>query len=187
MLVQITSFYEICVHYNDDTKRLAGATEETPEYYRYLDEWYRFLIKLINMNENIDLTKILKNCPAGTKLYSTIFGDVKFSHIFKDSDCPIVLHTYKGGVTFVTKHGRLNIDYENEGECVLFPSKEQRDWSKFTAPWYKKEKFDPKTLQPFDKILVKRYDDIWVATLLSHYGGTITFTKEPVVGDNVEL
>ena len=30
------------------------------------------------MNENIDLTKILKNCPKGTKLYSTIFGEVKF-------------------------------------------------------------------------------------------------------------
>ena len=29
------------------------------------------------------------------------------------------------------------------------------------------------TLQPFDKILVKRFDDIWVATLLSHYEGTI--------------
>ena len=103
----------------------------------------------------MDLTKILKDCPAGTKLYSTIFGDVKFSHIFKDSDCPIVLHTYKGGVTFVTKHGRHNIDYENEGECVLFPSKEQRDWSKFTAPWYKKERFDPKTLKPFDRVLVR--------------------------------
>ena len=33
----------------------------------------------------------------------------------------------------------------NGAECVIFPSKDQRDWSKFTAPWYKKEKFDPKT------------------------------------------
>ena len=37
----------------------------------------------------------------------------------------------------------------------MFPSKEQRDWSKFTAPWYKKDRFDLKTLQPFDKVLVK--------------------------------
>lgn len=90
------------------------------------------------MNKNIDLTKILKDCPKGTKLYSTIYGDVKFSHISKDSCCPIILHTYKGGVTVVTKYGKHNIDYETEGECVLFPSKDQRDWSKFTAPWYKK-------------------------------------------------
>ena len=117
----------------------------------------------------MDLTKILKDCPAGTKLYSTIFGDVKFSHIFKDSDCPIVLHTYKGGVTFVTKHGRHNIDYENEGECVLFPSKEQRDWSKFTAPWYKKEKFDRKTLKPFDKVLVRdNINNPWVCDHFSY-------------------
>ena len=120
------------------------------------------------MNENIDLTKILKDCPAGTKLYSVIYGDVKFSHISKDSRCPIILHTYKGGVTVVTKHGRHNIDYETEGECVLFPSKEQRDWSKFTAPWYKKERFDPKTLNPFDKVLVRFDCGVWSATLFSH-------------------
>ena len=119
------------------------------------------------MNENIDLTKILKDCPAGTKLYSTIFGDVKFSHIFNDSDYPIVLHTYNGGVTFATKHGKHNIDYEKEGECVLFPSKEQRDWSKFTAPWYKKERFDPKTLKPFDKIIARVEGGIWFCELLS--------------------
>ena len=122
------------------------------------------------MNENIDLTKILKDCPAGTKLYSTIFGDVKFSHIFNDSDYPIVLHIYNGGVTVVTKHGRHNIDYETDGECVLFPSNEQRDWSKFTAPWYKKEKFDPKTLKPFDKVLVKisnEYFNTWYADFVA--------------------
>ena len=123
------------------------------------------------MNENIDLTQILKDCPAGTKLYSVIYGDVKFSHISKDSRCPIILHTYKGGVTVVTKHGRHNIDYETDGECVLFPSKEQRDWSKFTAPWYKKERFDPKTLKPFDKVLVKRAgkEDSWTCNIFSSY------------------
>ena len=129
------------------------------------------------------ITKILKDCPAGTKLYSTIFGDVKFSHIFKDGDCPIVLHTYKGGVTFVTKHGRHNIDYENEGECVLFPSKEQRDWSKFTAPWYKKERFDPKTLKPFDKVLARDcIDGEWRCTIFSHKGGDCGYPYDTASG-----
>ena len=141
------------------------------------------------MNENIDLTKILKDCPAGTKLYSVIYGDVKFSHISKDSRCPIILHTYKGGVTVVTKHGRHNIDYETDGECVLFPSKEQRDWSKFTAPWYKKEKFDPKTLKPFDKVLV-RYSSIttnyWYAGIFSHYIENDMFSYK-CVGNNCKL
>ena len=30
------------------------------------------------MNENIDLTKILKDCPKGWKFWSPIFGEVEF-------------------------------------------------------------------------------------------------------------
>ena len=33
------------------------------------------------MNENIDLTKILKNCPKDTKFYSTVLGEIKFIEI----------------------------------------------------------------------------------------------------------
>ena len=38
------------------------------------------------MNENLDLTKILKGCPEGTKLYSIIYGEISFAKInnFKD-------------------------------------------------------------------------------------------------------
>lgn len=56
------------------------------------------------------------------------------------------------------------------GECTLFPSKDQRDWSKFTAPWYKKEKFDPKTLKTFDKVLVRdTIAEYWECEFFSHY------------------
>ena len=106
------------------------------------------------MNEKIDLTKILKDCPAGTKLYSTIYGNVKFVRINIYSPYPIIIEN-AGGVFSVTKRGMHIIDYEDNAECTLFPSKEQRDWSKFTAPLYKKERFDPKTLNVFDKVLVK--------------------------------
>ena len=100
------------------------------------------------MNENIDLTKILKDCPKGTKLYSPMFGEVYFKEIRSDDEYPIV--TTKD--TF-TKEGLYRA--YSDGECILFPSKEQRDWSKFTAPWYKKERFDPKTLKPFDRVLIR--------------------------------
>ena len=33
------------------------------------------------MNENLNLVEILKDCPKGTKLYSPIFGEVKFEEI----------------------------------------------------------------------------------------------------------
>ena len=69
------------------------------------------------------------------------------------------------GEYFVTREGR---HLYNSGECILFPSKEQRDWCKFTAPWYKKERFDPKTLKPFDKVLARDSGTNWRCTFYSH-------------------
>ena len=107
------------------------------------------------MNENIDLTKILKDCPKGTKLYSTVLGEVTFKDIVDDTIFPIII-SYRNGLyeeSFMADGRILNED----GECTLFPSKDQRDWSEFTAPWYKPEKkrFDPNTLQPFDKVIAR--------------------------------
>ena len=119
------------------------------------------------MNENIDLTKILKDCPKGTKFYSTVLGEVTFKDIVDDAKFPIIV-SYKCGLyeeSFMAD-GRM-LDYA--GECTLFPSKDQRDWSKFKAPWYKKEKFDPKTLKPFDIVLARDYDERnWKCDLFSH-------------------
>ena len=127
------------------------------------------------MNENIDLTKILKDCPKGTKLYSPIFGDVMFERIDDNGQYPIIVK-YKSEkvddwwdyIRF-TKEG-LFINKINT-ECTLFPAKDQRDWSKFKAPWYKKERFDPKTLKPFDKVLVRmgKNDHKWLCDLFSYF------------------
>ena len=118
------------------------------------------------MNENIDLTKILKDCPKGWKFWSPLFGEVKFDHIvFNRIEIECVgLHR----IVEFDLTGKYIIEIsENNGtcfssECLLFPSKDQIDWSKFTAPWYKKEKFDPKTLKPFDKVIVRNYSScVW--------------------------
>ena len=116
------------------------------------------------MNKNIDLTKILKYCPKGWKLYSPIFGEMKFSKI-GNNDYSIIV-TQDCHTASFTKEGFYYADVD--GECLLFPSKDQRDWNKFTAHWYKKERFDPKTLKPFDKVLVKNKDEIWTCMLFSH-------------------
>ena len=119
------------------------------------------------MNENIDLTKILKDCPKGTKLYTSNFGEVKFQQIGIYNEYPIIVELKTGAFEGFTPDGKLLSNHN--GECVLFPSKDQRDWSKFTAPWYKNEKFDPKTLKPFDKVLVRDYDsDFWRCSFYSH-------------------
>ena len=106
------------------------------------------------MNKNIDLTKILENCPKGFELYSPICGSCEFYGIdgfFKHLVCV----THKDGSFYMfTKEGYLYDGYD-DAECLLFPSKDQRDWSKFTTLWIKKERFDPKTLKPFDRVLVR--------------------------------
>ena len=190
------------------------------------------------MNENIDLTKILKNCPRGWKFYSLIYGEVEFDTIINNDTYPIIFITNRNGPISVTSNGKHVKLFD--GECILFPSKDQRDWSKFTAPWYNNEesikpkfkvgdkirhketnknavyeiskvyddsygiagftwvlymkyqdqyelvpnKFDPKTLKPFDKVLVKNDDDItWVAALFSHI---IEFHDEVTGNDYLE-
>ena len=117
------------------------------------------------MNE-IDLTKILKDCPKGTKLYSTVYGDVEFYKIDLDSDSTLKIYVkiWAGVIVRFDDSGKLELSCR--GECTLFPSRDQRDWSKFQP---KKPKFDPKTLQPFDKVLV-RYSKSgnWLIQLFSH-------------------
>ena len=119
------------------------------------------------MNENIDLTKILKDCPKGFELYSPLFGNVKLNSI---SDCYIEIIDNIGSGAYFNKLGQYVSTYEVLNDCLLFPSKEQRDWNKFIAPWYKKkEEFDPKTLQQYDKVLVRdSLNDTWGCSLFSH-------------------
>lgn len=119
------------------------------------------------MNENLNLVEILKDCSNGTKLYSTIYGDVELVRVYLDDNTyPIEIKIDESSdMIYITNDGRLFDDFR--GECTLFPSKDQRDWSKFKI---KKPKFDPKTFQPFDKVLVrtgtKRFH-VWLPDLIS--------------------
>lgn len=115
------------------------------------------------MNKKLNLVEILKDCPKGTKLYSTIFGEIEFGFIEDNSIYPIVL-ILNGGHEYLTSEGKLFNQFD--GECILFPSREERDWSKFKV---NKPKFDPKTLQPFDKVLVRDNSlSCWRCAFYSH-------------------
>ena len=78
----------------------------------------------------MSLVEILKNCPKGMKLYSPIYGEMEFIGIVTHSES-IHCRTSKGNPHYFFPDGK----YEPEGECVLFPSKEQRDWDKFLIPF----------------------------------------------------
>ena len=107
------------------------------------------------MNENLDLTKILKYCPKGWTFYTSVWGEVEFIEYSRESGDFIFDTIDMGNMDNV--HINTDGTFCCFGECIIFPSKEQRDWSKFTAPWYKTERFDPKTLKPFDKVLVRNF------------------------------
>ena len=115
------------------------------------------------MNKNIDLTKILKNCPEGTEFWSDNVGKVQFLRVNECFDKPILVRRADGFIISYTKEGWENIAFP--GSCLLWPSKDYRDWTKFTFP--KKKKFNPKTLQPFDKVLVYN-ETSWQVKFFSH-------------------
>lgn len=117
------------------------------------------------MNENIDLTKILKDCPKGTKLYSTTLGEVTLEEVVNESIFPILVFDIDNIKESYTSDGKI---LRHRGECTLFPSQDQRDWSKFHKLNVKNEKFDPNKLKPFDKVLVRDIDsDIWKCSFFS--------------------
>lgn len=84
------------------------------------------------MNENLNLIEKLKNVPIGTEFYSTIFEEVKFEGFYTNGleDERIKFMNRKGLPHAITKEGHLYKGYPN-AECTIFPSKDQRDWSKF--------------------------------------------------------
>ena len=115
------------------------------------------------MNENINLCEILKDCPKGTKLWSPVWGDITFETI-----------NAFDGLVYVLKHKGVHIILDNgkfdaDGECIIFPSKDQRDWSKFKAPI---KRFNPEEFKPFDKVLLRIDErDIWQPDFFGYKDG----------------
>ena len=115
----------------------------------------------------LNLCEILKNCPEGTELWSDNYGTVKFVNVSTEWDTPIRVELINGFIARYTEEGWC--DKRFPANCLLWPSRDCRDWSKFTAPWLKKERFDPKTLKAFDRVLVKDSESLtWKINMFSH-------------------
>ena len=80
------------------------------------------------MNEDLNLLEILKDAPKGTKLYSTIWGEMELISV---ESFWIKCLSSKGVEWSFEPNGKLSAASTGDGECVIFPSKEQRDWSEF--------------------------------------------------------
>lgn len=83
------------------------------------------------MEKELNIAEILKDKPKGTKLYSSACGKCELKEA-DDKSFKISFYSSKsgfmnGGEGTFDKNGNLYDD----GECIVFPSKEMRDWSKF--------------------------------------------------------
>jgi hypothetical protein len=81
--------------------------------------------------KEINIAEILRDKPRGTKLYSMIHGKCSFEavtdEIFKINFCTSKFGLTQSGECTLIKFGNMF----DGGECIIFPSKEMRNWYKF--------------------------------------------------------
>ncbi|WP_295367559.1 hypothetical protein [uncultured Prevotella sp.] len=82
------------------------------------------------MENKINIAEILKDCPKGMELYSPIYGKVELLEVDSNSEYSIKTVTSIGRPGSFTPYGRFYENYPS-AECLLFPSREMRDWTKF--------------------------------------------------------
>lgn len=103
---------------------------------KYLQEKIEFLEmrynkkKITTMENEINIAEILKDCPNGTNLYSPLFGEGKLKQVDSNAICPIRITANKDEEISFYYDGRYLANYL-DAECLLFPSSEMRDWTKF--------------------------------------------------------
>lgn len=113
----------------------------------------------------MNIAEILRKCPKETKLYSPIYGELSLVGVRLGAIYPICCRVVNSGnAVGFAEDGKNNT---TDAEPTLFPSRDQRDWSKFRVTDQK-----PKTeLKPFDKVLVRDRDDReWGCDIFSHLG-----------------
>ena len=118
------------------------------------------------METKINIAEILKDKPRGTKLYSIVHGECTFKaitdEIFKINFCNSKFGLTQAGECTLIKFGNM---YDG-GECIIFPSKEMRDWSKFS---WKKGDVLISNSGNIEVIFDKWYDDTYTNFYCKHY------------------
>lgn len=107
----------------------------------------------------MNIAEKLRNAPKGTKLYSPIVGECELECVYLDTYYPIKTTTKQGTYTF-TSEGLIYKDEPN-GECMLFPSRDNRDWNNFYICPFKKGDFIVREYLDGDKFIA----------IFSHFGG----------------
>ena len=111
------------------------------------------------METKINIAEILKDKPVGLKLYSSTFGYISFNGIHKDK---VYFFSEDTNTHSVKPNGKMY----NGGECIIFPSKEMRDWEKFS---WKKGDVLVSNDGSIEVIFDKWYDDTYTSFYCKHY------------------
>ena len=120
-----------------------------------------------NMNEKLNLVDILKDAPEGFKLWSPIIGYCELVEVDKYKVNPIICRPLENKDDYWGFGSDGTYSPYDGAECVLFPCKDERNWSAI-KPFKCHKHFEP-----FQKVL--RIDDnnpaykIWTADTYSHY------------------
>lgn len=122
------------------------------------------------MNENLNLIEILKNVPKGTKLWSPLCGECEFKGILSSNNVFQIRVKYVEEENDIVQYLCFSLQGKycncSKAECLLFPSKENRDWGTFKVPKAHKH------FEPFEKVLIRTWSEgrfIWVAAEYSNY------------------
>ncbi len=121
----------------------------------------------------MNIAEILKDCPSGTRLYSPIYGELSLVNAVPGHIYPICCRTRRGNAVDFTEDGLLNT---TDAEPTLFPSKEQRDWSKFVVIEQDTNTRPKHQFKPFDRVLARDSDDeFWFSEQFGHIDSDGTF------------
>lgn len=115
----------------------------------------------------MNIAEILKDAPKGTKLFSPLFGEVKLESVSDD----IIEVRIEGAVSTFYKDGRYYRSYFN-GECLLFPSKDKRNWDNV---YFLKDKALVMVSDDGYDWRLRNFRDNHAAYLLDESGNTVTY------------
>ena len=138
----------------------------------------------------MNIAEILKDCPKGTKLYSPLCGECELNRIHNELK-KIIVSTSDGTTLSFYNDGKYF--QGNNGECLLFPSKENRDWSKFQRPFEPKFKVGDKIVKKNNTtvsfIITGVGDEFYYSTTLSSVNLLPIENQDDweLVSDKVEL
>lgn len=108
----------------------------------------------------MNISEILKKLPSGTKIYSVLHGkEIELVKVEEGASKPIYIREHPTSQALDSFYP--DGSYRKGGECMLFPSKDEREWQNISLG-----------LKPFDRVLAKETkDDYWEIEFFSSYTG----------------